>query len=365
MHQKKLQLSFLMLLLLAGTISAQDIHFTQYNMSPLTLNPANTGGFEGTVRVGGIYRSQWTSVLSSNQYETPALFVDAPIIRGFRRNDWVGVGLSLFQDKVGAGALTHSATKLNAAYHLGFGRGGRTVLTIGGGYGQESYRIGSPGDFQFGEGLRVGDQMLDADYVAYGGGPLGATVTKPRTNYSDIDAGIALTSKLNKTMDFKLGFSIFHLTNPRFSFPSQSGSTPGPTPPPPATTGNFKQPRRFVTHGTFNIKTNDRLTISPSFIFQTMNAQDEIMVQGLAGYLFDPEKDITINAGVGYRLGDAINILLGARKKNLTVGFAYDVNTSGLNNDTRYRGGFEIAANYIVKIYKKSVAKPKMICPRF
>jgi hypothetical protein len=164
---------------------------------------------------------------------------------------------------------------------------------------------------------------------------------------------------LNKTTDFKFGFAVFHLGQPRFGLPTGGGGggTPG--------TGSFRQPRRYVTTGVFNIKTSDRMTISPSFIFQTMNKQDEIMVQGLAGYLFDPEKDITLQAGLGYRLGDAINLIVGAKKKGLTVGLAYDVNTSGLNNDTRNRGGFEIAANYVVKIYKKAVVKPKLLCPRF
>ena len=152
---------------------------------------------------------------------------------------------------------------------------------------------------------------------------------------------------------------MYHVGEPRFSIaaPAGSGSTGGG--------GNFRLPRRSVLHGTFNIKTSELLTISPSFIFQTVNNHDEIMVQALGGYLFNPEKDITLNAGLGYRLGDAINILAGARIKNLTLGVAYDVNTSGLNSDTRYRGGFEIAANYVVKIYKKAVVKPKLLCPRF
>lgn len=360
MHLKKLQFSLLFLLLVASCITAQDIHFTQYNMSQMTLNPANTGGFEGTVRIGGIYRSQWTSVLKSNQYETPSLWVDAPIIRGFRRNDWVGVGLMLFQDKVGVGSLVHSASKLGAAYHLGLGKGGKTVLTLGAHYGQETYRVGDPNEFRFGDGLKQGNYLLDKDYIALNGtgsGPGGGN-NDPKSNYSDFDAGIALTSKLNKTTDFKIGFAMFHLAQPSFGLPTGGG---GATP----STGSFKQPRRYVATGVFNLKTSDRMTISPSFIFQTMNKQDEIMVQGLAGYLFDPEKDITLQAGLGYRLGDAINLIVGAKKKGLTVGLAYDVNTSGLNNDTRNRGGFEIAANYIVKIYKKSVVKPKLLCPRF
>ena len=51
--------------------------------------------------------------------------------------------------------------------------------------------------------------------------------------------------------------------------------------------------------------------------------------------------------------------------KSLNVGIAYDINTSDLNSISNYRGGFEIAANYIIKIYKPAVPKPKVICPRY
>ncbi len=355
MHLKKLQLSLLTSLLAFGFLSAQDIHFTQFNMSPMTLNPANTGGFEGTVRIGGIYRSQWTSVLSKYQYETPSGWVDAPIIRGFRKKDWIGVGLMLFQDNVGAGRLTHSANKLGAAYHIGLGKKNTTVIALGAHYGQETYRINDQ-NLQFEDGFinaptpGTYDPSQSADNNAIPDGE-----QRPKANFSDIDAGLTISSKLNQTMDFKIGFSMFHIGQSRYSLLTAGSGT----------TSSYRQARRSILHGTFNVKTSEKLTISPSFVFQSMAKQDEIMVQGLAGYLFNPEKDITLNFGVGYRLGDAINLLAGAKIKSLTVGFAYDVNTSGLNNDTRYRGGFEIAANYIVKIYKKATVKPKILCPRF
>lgn len=358
MHLKKLQLSLLTSLLAFGFLSAQDIHFTQFTMSPMTLNPANIGGFEGTVRIGGIYRSQWTSVLSKNQFETPSGWVDAPLIRGFRKKDWVGAGLMLFQDNVGAGKLTHSANKLGAAYHIGLGKKSNTVIAIGGHYGQETYRINDE-NLQFEDGFI--NSTVPGEYQATQSADNTAIPDgdqRPKANFKDVDAGITISSKLNATMDFKLGFSMFHIGQARFSLLTAGGGGGG-------NTTSFRQARRSILHGTFNVKTNDRLTISPSFIFQTMNKQDEIDVQALAGYLFNPEKDITLNFGVGYRLGDAINLLAGAKVKSLTVGVAYDVNTSGLNNDTRYRGGFEIAANYIIKIYKKATVKPKILCPRF
>jgi len=124
--------------------------------------------------------------------------------------------------------------------------------------------------------------------------------------------------------------------------------------------------RRSVATGQFNIKMNDKLTVSPTFIYQTMaGAHDEIIVQGLGSYLFNEEKDVTLLFGLGYRFRDAVHPIFGAQVKSLRVGLAYDVNISGLSADTNLRGGFELAASYIIRIYKPAVVKTKVLCPRF
>ncbi|HQU60103.1 MAG TPA: type IX secretion system membrane protein PorP/SprF, partial [Saprospiraceae bacterium] len=52
-------LLIIILALTAATISqAQDQHFSQFFASPLTLNPALTGTFDGKYRVAFIYRDQ-------------------------------------------------------------------------------------------------------------------------------------------------------------------------------------------------------------------------------------------------------------------------------------------------------------------
>ena len=360
---KKLLFSALVALLAVATTMAQDIHFTQFTMSPLTLNPGLTGKFEGTVRIGGIYRSQWTSILGRKQYETPSAFVDAPIIRGFRKKDWLGGGLMLFQDNVGQGRLRHGAYKLSAAYHLALDKKGTAVLSIGGQYGSENYSINRDGLF-FQDGYE--NANAGSTYgTSVDGNRLPSRDQQDPLSFNTITGGVQLSTKLNKTMDMSIGYSMFNLGQSRIQsiLGTDTSTTPGgPNPTPSA---SYKQPRRSVINGRFNIHTNDRMTISPMFIYQTMAKQDEIIVQAMAGYLFNPERDIQLNFGAGYRLGDAANILIGARVKDLTVGFAYDVNTSGLNSDTRFRGGFEIAANYIIRIYKKATVKPKVLCPRF
>ncbi|MCC7245671.1 MAG: PorP/SprF family type IX secretion system membrane protein [Saprospiraceae bacterium] len=336
-------LLFLVGLLASVSATAQDIHFTQFNMSPMTLNPAMIGKFEGTVRLGGIFRGQWASVIgASDQYKTPAAWADAPIIRGFRKKDWVGLGLSVVADKAGVLGLTNTGGKLGASYHLALDKKGKTYLSVGFNYGSVNRKINRD-KAEFGKGLETGNVKGDYDYMQ---------LALEKQNYTDADAGLMLSAQLNKTMDFNLGFGMFHLLEPEFSLLDSSGT-------------KRKINRRPLVHGQFNMKLNDRFTVSPQFQFQTMAGSDEIQVQAMGGYLFNPERDITLRFGAGYRLSDAVQAIVGAQIKNLQVGLAYDINTSDLNAASNYRGGFELAANYIVKIYKKAQAKPKILCPRF
>lgn len=357
MNIRKLLPLFVAALAFSG-LQAQDIHFSQFNMSPMTLNPANIGAFEGTARIGGIYRGQFASVLgNSGQYQTPSIFVDAPIITGFRKRDWVGVGFMFFSDKAGIGKLTHSAAKLGASYHLALNKKATTFITLGAQYGQASRRL-NPDGFLFAEGYNNPtpsggyNQPQDVDY---------ANLNRDKASWTDIDAGIVLKSKLNERMDFSIGYSMYHIAEGKYGLVTGGSSTPGG----PAQSSQDEIGRRSVGTGTFNIKLNDKLMVSPTFIYQTMSGADEIIIQGLGSYLFNQDKEITLLFGAGYRLRDAIHPIVGMQYKSLRVGLAYDVNISSLNTATNYRGGFELAANYIIKIYKPAVIKTKVLCPRF
>ncbi|MEI9809611.1 MAG: type IX secretion system membrane protein PorP/SprF, partial [Bacteroidota bacterium] len=51
----------------------------QFFASPLTLNPALTGKFDGVYRVAGNYRNQWPSI--SNAYTTATVSYDMGIMK--------------------------------------------------------------------------------------------------------------------------------------------------------------------------------------------------------------------------------------------------------------------------------------------
>jgi hypothetical protein len=292
--------------------------------------------------------------------------VDAPIIRGFRKRDWVGVGLVVFSDKAGILGLTHTAAKLGASYHLALNKKGTTYLTLGAQYGQASRRL-NPDKARFAEGfLNKGgsdyNQNLDVDF---------ANLNRDQSSWTDIDGGIVLKSRLNKQMDFSIGYAMYHIDRGQYGLITGGGGgggggTGGGTGGGSPQQSSDEIARRSVATGQFNIKMNDKLTVSPTFIYQTMaGAHDEIIVQGLGSYLFNEEKDVTLLFGLGYRFRDAVHPMFGAQIKSLRVGLAYDVNISGLSADTNLRGGFELAANYIIKIYKPAVVKTKVLCPRF
>jgi type IX secretion system PorP/SprF family membrane protein len=337
---------------------AQGLHFTQYNMSPLTLNPALSGKYEGTFRVGGIARDQWRSVIASSAYQTQSAYIDSPILKGLKRGDWVGLGVMAFQDVVSAGKLKHSAFKISAAYHLALDAKRNNVLSIGGQFGSENRNVTN--------NYRYEADILTNKLDSYGsdgllGAPANGAAADAKANASNWNAGVMLSSKLNKTTDAQLGLTIANLTRPTFDLGGSKPPTPGS-----GAAIKDKIARRVVFHGKFDAKVSKLWTVSPSFLFQTTQKQDVIMIQALAGYLWDAKRDLTFNMGLSYRLADAISPMLGARYKKLTVGFAYDIRTGQiLNQASGGRGGMEIAAYYIQRIYKQPKVKEKILCPRF
>lgn len=101
---------------LALQTTAQDVHFTQYFTSPLTLNPANTGLVKCDWRVAGNYRTQWGSV-NSTPYVTGTISYDMAALKGKLGGDALGIGVIGLYDKSGTGALQNITTGLSLAYH--------------------------------------------------------------------------------------------------------------------------------------------------------------------------------------------------------------------------------------------------------
>lgn len=335
--------------LIFGQTQAQDIHWTMFDMSPLTLNPAFTGAYEGTFRVGGIYRDQWNA-FGATGFKTPSFYVDANILPIGKRS-WLSVGGMIYNDEAGTGKLTTFSAMGSAALHLGLNKNATSVLTIGlqGGSVQRRLKVG---DFRF-QDEQPGGEILEAadseNYPLLGGG------NDPEKSFLDFAAGVKLSSKLNKTSDVTVGMTFRHLTTPEQAFIN-------------ATPKDQKDlPLLFTIHGQFSTKLSDKFSLVPAFIYNKISTANEIGLQALVGYTLGEKKDMTLFLGPGYRMvdNDAIEAILRFDYKQFRVGAAYDFNVSSLSTISNNKGGFEVAVSYIAKIFKQPTVKPVIFCPRF
>src|SRR5689334_16634825 len=121
---------FLVALFLTLAASAQDPNFSQFFASPLTLNPALTGKFDGVVRVAGNYRNQWPTI--NNAYTTYTASIDAGILKGrVPEFDQFGIGVLGFSDKSGNGVLQNNSIAVSTAYHKALDENGYSQFGLG------------------------------------------------------------------------------------------------------------------------------------------------------------------------------------------------------------------------------------------
>ncbi len=321
-------------------LPAQDIHFTMYDLAPLSLNPAHTGAYEGTFRIGGIYRDQWASIMP-NQFVTPMFYLDAPVLMVGKRN-WLGVGMMMYQDKAGVAQLRNGTVQFSGAFHLALDKKSDYVLTLGlqGGMVQRDFDITSPE-------VLLGDELLNG---TPGASP-DRTIQDPRANYLDMATGIMLRARMDDQAVFTAGFAAHHINKPRYSVLQQNSRA-------------ITQPLRLNGHVRLDYQYSELLTLSPTLLFQNMAGTNEIIIQGWGSYLIKKEQDLSLIGGLGYRLADAAMIIAGVQYQDWKVALSYDINTSSLREVTNYRGGFEIGLSYLGRIYKKPEVKPAILCPR-
>ncbi len=316
---------------------AQDPHFSQFFASPLTLNPAFTGKFDGTLRVAGNYRNQWPAF--NNVYTTSTLSVDFPILKSkIPDYDTWGVGILALTDKAGGGVLTNNYLGLSTSYHKALDENGFQQLGIGfqGTYGQKRLDNSK---------LVFEDQLT----------PFGFTgVTQDifntnnlNINYFDMNAGILFSSSTDETNNFYIGASMYHINRPRESF--QGGSW------------NIATRTTINAGGYFPV--SDILTLHTSGIYQLQNKASETVVGAALAAAIDPDSDNPSNVYIGswLRLKDAIIPYLGLEFAGFRIGATYDVNVSSLKAGSESRGGMEISIIYV----KKAAGYKGIPCPKF
>jgi len=190
---------------------AQDIHFSQFWMSPLTLNPASAGAFkdiDATIN----YKNQWSSV--SSPYKTFAAAVDLRAFQKKWKSGFLGLGLNVYNDVAGDGNLSNTMVDLTLAGHIKINNHQLLSAGIQGGFGQSSVQVNN---------LTWDNQFNGFEYVP--GSPSGEHFANTSFLYPDVGAGIQYQYNKgemyvsgNDNIQSDIGFSVSHINQPMMTF---------------------------------------------------------------------------------------------------------------------------------------------------
>ena len=338
--------ALVMALVCAFAAHAQDIHFSQFHVSPMLQNPTNAGFFNCNYRFTAIHRTQWQSI--GVPYKTFAGSFDMRFLNRRGSKDIFGAGLTLFNDKAGDADLTQTNISGAAAFHKNLDRFG--VHYFGGGL-MLGYSSGSVDFFR----------LLFPD-MYQSPGKLQPTQQTPFEGYDFIDASMGLSYNWipeERNNHLQIGAALHHVNQPQKTLTN---------------TSNSRVARKLVVHASGQVRLDEHFELYPKINYAQQEAHRELMI-GTFGRL-DLDKMRTDRYGVYLGLwsrivgavdkavvNDALVIVTRLDIKQISVAFSYDINTSELKRASQARGGPEFSVIYIGCLPRSN--QKAVFCPRF
>lgn len=303
---------------------SQDIHFSQFYASPLTLNPANTGNYAGDWRFANIFRRQWPTIVKKKPFQTIAASYDQQF---YVFNENISGGFVIISDKSGFYNLSVSKLYLSGAYHKTI-RGNNLHFGFQGGYVNKGFNndgISYPEQWDMSQG------QFNPE-LTYSG------LTPEKKSYVDLNTGAIWGKKFGK-FEPEVGFALYHVNYPKESL---IDNDPG------------RLPMRQVFHYGGKIHLTSKLFLLPNLLIMTHKKAKDFLEGANLAYRLpkNPVKIQYVYGGLLFRNGikrnnDAGIAIIGAQFRRMNVGLSYDVNISDLKAATNNRGGFEVSLIYI------------------
>ena len=324
---RRLKLLFIICIafLTAGSLKAQDIHFSQFYLSPLNLNPAMTGVMNCNIRLVANYRNQWASVLKSNAYNTYSVSYDQRVPVG--RYDYFGIGGTLWGDRAGELDFATTQGRLSLAYSKKMG-----------GYRRQAHYL------VLGSDIGVSQRSIDFQKARFGSQHDGGGNFNPnlpsreeflRNNFmfADISAGILWFSVFDEDNSLYFGGAYSHLNRANQSFDEEEEEL------------LFS---KFTVHAGGEFMIADRLGLVPGVVMFRQGPSFELNGGTSFKFLLGGSRRSyqAFQAGVWMRLsnhfdktftGDAVIISTRFDYEQISIGFSYDVNVSSLKNGFQFQ----------------------------
>jgi type IX secretion system PorP/SprF family membrane protein len=325
------------IVMFAFSAHAQDPHFSQFFASPLTLNPAFTGKFDGEWRLAANHRDQWPSIPKA--YVTSSASFDIGLMKNkLPQGDVFGFGISALTDASANSQLKLNYGSVSLSYHKALDEDGYN--TIGAGF-QGTY-----------SSLLLDQTKLTFETMLAQNGftnESGREVLQNGSNqsYFDMNAGVLFSGSSNGNNNYYAGVSVYHVNRPKVGFKD----------------ANYQLASRVTAHAGGTLPIGDALSFNGSVIHQIQAKASETTLGGALSYNLNGDEVNPSNVFIGswVRLNDAVIPYIGLEVNGLRIGASYDVNISSLKSATASRGGSEFSLIYI----KRKSETKGIPCPKF
>lgn len=303
----KRSLLFCFTLLCCFAARAQfDAQFSQYWAVPGYYNPAYAGQTDQLI-ISGAYSQQLMGF--TNAPKTMFFGADMPLSFLGKKH---GVGVTLFNE--GIGLFRNQVFGLQYSYKKQLGKG------------------------QLGMGFQVGALNITFDPTKINLGDETNDNAFPTTSVSGMGMDAAAGAYYTHP-DWYAGVSVTHLNGATVLMGENN---------------EFKVDPTIYLTGGYNIKTrNPLIRVQPSFLLKSDMVSTKVDVTGRVFYDYN---DKTFCGGLSYSPGTSVTFSVGAKIKNITVGYAYDMFTSEIGAGS---GSHDLIINYSTDINFSGHSKNK------
>lgn len=321
------------------SLMSQDIHFSQYYTSPLNLNPAQTGFFQGTYRFTANYKNQWRSVTAP--YRTFSGAFDMSLLERNDKLDKFSGGLLINTDKAGDANYGTTQAYLSFSYIKAVTKSNNQYISV----------ALQPGFTQ--RSLDADKLFFDSQFDGHGYNPNiphGEHINRESFLFFDWGLGLYWHYMPMSGKRYEAGVALFHVNEPNQSL--------------------FENPeailnRKLLVFGSMFLNIHDNIDAQPGLFYARQGNFQEFIFGSLFKYIRSPMpyNFSTFNMGLHFRAADALIVTAGFDYLDYTFGVSYDVNYSALTPASRHMGGLELSFKYILDTDKTYIKK--VPCPIF
>lgn len=273
-----------------GASAQQESQYTQYMYNQMAINPGYAGSQEKTI-IFGQYRTQWVGIDGAPQ--TGNFSINSTVSEAGH-----GLGISVITDKIGPTQTTYFDLNFSYAIEL------------------ENYNV-------LYLGVKGGGSSFDIDYnklrIRTPETEMSGTMSRFSPNFG---TGIYLQSD-----SWYAGISVPRILETKFYDNVRQSLA--------------SEKMHFYMNGGYIFDVSDNLKFKPSALIKAVSGSP-LALDLSANFLFSEK----FTAGASYRLDSAVSALVGFNiSKEMSIGYAYDHETTSIGNHARGTHEFFIKFN--------------------